>query len=153
MPAVAGHSAVLAMEKDGDAAGTFTTIARVTSNIPFSWTRPTARSAAHGDTINVAFVGQMETGDITISGDYIHDNGTHDDTNGLAKRHADGDKFGLLFKGPGWTSGNDEVICSGYISSFTIDHPNGADPARFEMTFIPTGVFKHNGTTIGTVAA
>lgn len=153
MPAVPGQAATLSMEKDGDAAGTFTAIARVTSEIPFGWVRTVAKSTPHGDTINTTFLGPMETEDISITGDFIYDNATHDGSTGLAKRHADGDEFGLLFKGPNWSSGADEVICSGFITSFRIVSPQGADPVRFEMTFVPDGAFKLDGTSIGTVAA
>lgn len=148
---VSGHNAVIAMEKDGDAAGTFTDIATLTSPLPFEMFRDTSEQTAHGQTIDRhLFSPVMKRRPLRFSGTLDYDEATHDFATGLGKRYTDGDTFGLLYKGPDWVSGTDEIIVSGALTNYSRNAEMGAGPYTFEAEFQPSGAMKIDGSAVGT---
>ena len=150
---VAAHGAELAFEKDGDAAGTFTVIAEIIGDVNVSFGRESFRiSTPHADTIDSHGVGPITRGEYTYEVNFLDGNATHDEGTGIQKRLLDGDKVGFRFRGVGGGASDDEVIFTGYITSFEQRNPGetGARTATFSVQ--PTGAFIIDGTSFGTVS-
>jgi hypothetical protein len=151
--AVAGHGALIAVESSPIVAGTFVDIAELTSDLDFGVNRPSTDVTPHNDTIDAHIVGVMRRDPLALVGNFIFDGATHDQATGLQKHWIDGDKFGILFKGPAWAADTDEIIASGYITNFMRTAPNSEGAYGFEATLQPSGPMKIDGVTVGTEAA
>lgn len=153
--AINGHGALIAMEKDGDPAGTFTTIAELNGPIARpELSRESEEITPHQDTISShVFAGRILVGPITFSMNYIFNGGTHDHLTGLQKRLLDGDTFGLRIRGPSGAASSDEWIMSGQITSFGGDESPVRTGARtVSCTFQPSGAVIIDGASQGTVS-
>ena len=119
--AVAGHGAVVAMEKDpSGAAGTFTDVAELNGDITFpELTVPMTNVTPHNKTIDYHIPGQKERGTMQFTVNYIYDDGTHDHATGLQDKLHDGTLTGFRFRGPNGSADTDEVILSGYVIAFS----------------------------------
>lgn len=150
--AVSGHGALIAMEKDGDPAGTFTVIGELNGPIPWPEVqRESEEVTPHQDTIDThVFSGRLMRGPITFSVNFIFDNATHDHLTGLQKRLYDGDTFGLRLRGPGSAGPTDEWILSGQVTNFRHENPVRTGARTGEFTFQPSGKMSVDGVSIGT---
>lgn len=149
--AVGGHGSLIATEAVPIVPGTFIDIAELTSDIDFGFTRPYADTTPHNDTIDSGVPGVMRRDPLNVSGNFIFANASHDHLTGIQKHWIDGDKFGILFKGPAWASGVDEIIASGHIIAFKRIAPNGEGPFGFESIFMLSGVMSIDGVDVGAV--
>lgn len=152
--AQAGHGALLAIEKDGDPAGTFTIVGELNGPIKRpELTRSSEESTPHNDTISAFTYGVKKVGPLDCSVNYIFDGETHDHLTGVIKHWDDGTLFGMRITGPGSpVSPIDEWVLSGQIVSCGGDESpvrEGARTASFQ--FQATGPFIIDGVTIGTV--
>lgn len=150
--AIAGHGATIAMELDPTGSpGTFTTIAELNGDLNFpDLMRAEEEVTPHQDDIDSWVLGVMSRGPFTGSVNYIYDDQTHDETDGLIAAIVAGETRGFRFRGPNGSADTDEWIASGEVQQFgPIVHPvrSGARTAEFTLRF--SGAMKINGTTIG----
>ena len=151
--AIAGHGALIAMEVDGDAAGTFTTVGELNGDINMgALTRPETEVTTHQDTIDQWIQGRLGRDAITWSVNFIFDDETHDHLTGLRKRIIDGDIFGLRVRGPNGTTDTDEIIVSGFLTNVGLSTNPVREGARTaDVTFRPSKQMKIDGVLIGNV--
>jgi hypothetical protein len=149
--ALAGHNALLAIEKDGDPGGTFTAIAELKGDLSFPTMRDFEEVTPHNDTVDgYTYSPVIKRGEIPLAGNFLYDNAVQDHLTGLQKRHFDGDTFGIRYRGPSGAADTDEIICSGQLVNFERIAPEGAGPYRFTASFRPTGPFIIDSVTFGT---
>ena len=151
--ATAGGDTIVAIQKDGDPAGTHTDVAQIMGDIGVDMGRDASRFKGHGDTIDqVTLDPVISRSPISVTANVLTGNGTHDETTGLEKRFLDGDIFEVRFKGPGYVADTtSDVMMSCGISAFNRLSPEGSGPAQISVTFEPTGAMKINGTVYGSV--
>lgn len=150
--AINSHGALMAIEKDGDPAGTFTTIAELMDFTGLDLTRESDQFVPHNDDISSSVFGPMMHGELSGSVKFVFDDGTHDHTTGLQKRFYDGDTFGIRITGPGGSAGSHELIYSGELTSLSREYPTGANAITMDFTFQPSGLFIVDGETKGSIA-
>jgi hypothetical protein len=149
--AVAGHGATIAMEKDGDPAGTFTVIAELNGDINEpGMMRPWSEVTPHQDTIDSGVTGRLGREAITFTVNFVYDDATHDHLTGLRKRIIDNDLFGLRFRGPGGGASDHEIILSGHMTNIQATYPvrEGAITASCEFRASKAQII--DGVVIGT---
>lgn len=151
--AINSHGALMAMEVDGDPAGTFTTIAELMDFTGLDLTRESDQFVPHNENISTSVFGPMMHGELSGSVKYVFDDGTHDHLTGLMKRYTDGDTFGIRVTGPGGSAGSHELIYSGQLTNLSREYPTGANAIAQDFTFQPSGKFIVDGVSIGTTAA
>ena len=134
--AVAGHAATIAIEKDGDASGTFTVIPDLMSDFNFNMMRENTKVTPHGDTIDTNLVGPMGRDPITLGGNFQYGHATHDHLTGLQTRFIDGDIFGIRWRGPSGAANTDEIIASGQLLTFNRLAPRGSGAYAFDASWL-----------------
>ena len=149
--AVGAHGTLIATEAFPVVPATFIDIAELTSDIDFGFTRPYADTTPHNDTIDSGVPGVMRRDPINVAGNFIFNGASHDHLTGVQKHWVEGDKFGILFKGPEWASGVDEIIASGHIIAFKRVAPVSEGPFGFEAIFMLSGVMSIDGVDVGVV--
>lgn len=151
MPAVAGHGALIAIELDPvSSPGVFTTVAELNGDIVWpALTRPKSDVTAHQHQIGHNVRGVMMTEDLTWSVNYIFDDPTHSFSSGLYKHMVDNRSFGVRLRGPGGSSGVDEWIMSGGLTSITQTAPVREGARTSDIVFSPSGPFIIDAATVG----
>ena len=152
--ALNAHGALLAIEKDGDPAATFTTVAETMDfDSILDLSREASEVTPHNDTVSTHTFGPLVHGEWSFSVNLVFDDGTHDESTGLQKLYYDGDEFGMRFRGPSGSSGSHEIIVSGQLTNLSRSYPTGADPVTMDVTFQPVGKFIVEGTEFGSTGA
>lgn len=151
--ALNAHGATLAIEKDGDPAGTFTSVAELLdlSSI-LDITRESSEVTPHNDTVSTHVFGPMVHGEWSFSVNFVFDNDTHDEATGMQKLFYDGDNFGVRLRGPSGGASSHEIICTGAITNLSREYPTGANSVGMDVTFQPVGAFIVEGTSFGTAS-
>lgn len=143
---IAGHGALVAFTKDiSDAAThTYTTIGQLVSSIDLETTRPDSEITPHNASVDFYLDGPiLKRGARQIEINYIQgDEATHD---ALKEAFHTGLKIGWRTRGPGGSSGNDETIESGKLSSFKEMNPPGGPVRKVQVTFRPSGPYYVDG--------
>lgn len=150
---VPGHGSILAAEASPVVAGTFVDTAEL-MNDPFSlgWSRDSQDATPHNDTIDTKIVSPVHKRDpIPIEGNFVFDAATHDHLTGLQKHFLDNETFGLMFKGPTWTAGNDEIICSGELIAFERTAGKDAGSYSFSAMMEVSGLMKVDDVVQGSI--
>lgn len=153
--AVAGHGATLAVELDPVASpGVFTTIAELNSDLTgLGLSRPETNVTPHEDTIDSWVTGVLMREPWTVSVNYIHGNATHDALRGFMLENDPADRrTGFRFRGPQGTSGVDEIIASGEVTSWNETNPVREGARTAEVTMRMSKAMKIDGVVYGQAA-
>lgn len=151
--AVASHGSLIATEANPIVAGTFVDIAEL-MNDPFSlgWSRDSGDATPHNDTIDTKIVSPVHKRDpIPIEGNFLYAGATQDHLTGLQKHFDSNTKFGLMFKGPTWSTGVDEIICSGQLIAFERSAGKDAGSYSFSAMFEASGLMIVDTVTMGSI--
>lgn len=156
MGSVAGHGALIAIEKDPTGAqGTFTTLGGLSSDIQEPGvTRPETEITPHNADIDYWLPGVRKREAVTFTVNFDYEDATHDHLTGLKAKANSGDTFGIRFRGPGWdTEGENDFIASGFITSMTITNPVMEGARTADVTMRLSGPMIDNGVTVGTLVS
>lgn len=141
---VSGHGVSVAVEDIPVVSGTFVDVGGLNSNIDFGFTREWTKTTPH----NYRVDGGVTSNNIArdeFSFEVNYEHGTdHDDI--LRDHFLANDTFGLRFRGPSGSAGNDEIIMSGELTSWKIMHPVDSGERKASMTFRASGPFIVDGT-------
>lgn len=149
--AVSGHGATFAIELDPtNSAGTYTSVAEITSAIVHGAMRESEGHAAHADNVTHYIMdGALDQEPMDLEGNFIYNNGTHDHSTGVQSLMNAGTKIGYRLRAPDGSANTNEVIGSCFVSSFTRTFPNRTGASTYNMGFRPTGQYIVDGTTFG----
>ncbi len=150
--AIAGHGALIAMEKDPvGSPGVFTTIAELNSDIKWpELSRPEVEVSTHQDNIDQWITsGTLTRGSLTFSVNFLFNDSTHDHLTGLTYAIRQNQMRGFRLRGPSSTAGPsvDEWIMSGFVQK--IDETAAIKGARTaNITVRPTKAMIIDGVTL-----
>lgn len=152
--AVTGHGATIAMELDPSSSqGTFTVIAELASDITgLGLSRPTSDVTPHQDTIDSHVSGVLQREPWTFTVNYIHGNSTHTGTGSLRDAILNQTRTGFRFRGKDGSSGDDEIIASGEVTSWNENNPVREGARTAEVTIVVSKAMILDGTSYGSAA-
>lgn len=153
--AVPSHGTILAMEQNPSGSpGVFLDIAEIIEIGSPSTSRESVETTPHNATVSQhVAAGRLLHGEMQLGINYLHEHATHSAAAGLKKAMYDNETRGFRFRGPGGTTDTDEIIFSGKVLNFQPSNPNRSGQRQATVTIQPSGVFKDDGTSIGSVGA
>lgn len=145
-----GHGALIAIEVDPTGApDVYQTVGDLTSDITQKWTLGGTENTPHNlsaSTYEPDAV--MELDELSIEVNYRYGNvGAYHMT--LRNHFLNKRTFKLRLRGPGGTTNSDEVIYSGYLSSWQESNPRKTGSRKATGMFRPSGPFIVDGVTYG----
>lgn len=149
MPPTSGHGALYAIEVDPDGApGVYSTIPEQNSDITTGWTVNAIEAPVHNfNTLRRYPSTMIDPGEWTFSFNYDPDDPVH----AALRTHSLNKKvFGARKRGPGGLANDDEMLATGFISSWQDTSPVGADSLRtVEVTFSISSSITVDGVEFG----
>lgn len=137
----AGHGALVAVTLDPTGApGVFTTIPELFCQIDWGWMHDTGDVTPHNKVIDKHIVSPvLKRDDRTLTLNFIHGDTVHAKLQEFSLPPLT--KIGMRFTAPGETQGSgvDEILESGYIKSFKVGHPLGANARKVDIVWRATG--------------
>ena len=149
--AQAGHGSLFAMELDPSGSpGTFTVVAEQINQVnPAGFERPETETTASQDNIDYWQAGRLGRQQMTFTVQWVYNNNTHDDTDGLVAAIVNNETRGFRFRGPSGSADTDERICSGFVQAITFNNPIIEGVRTSDVTIRCSGPEKIDGTIYG----
>lgn len=146
---IAGHGALVAITLDPDVS-VFTTVPELFCQIDWGHDHDTADVTPHNKVVDVHIVSPvMKRPERTLTLNFEHGNPVHAKLQEFSLPNADSTltKIGMRFTAPGETQGSavDEIIESGFIKSFKVGHPLGANARKVDIIWRATGAMLIDG--------